>query len=128
MKALLDTHSFLWWNIDDPKLSSNARDVIEDGENMIYLSAVSAWEITLKAAKDRLILPEPPDKYVSNSIHEYQFIALPIHISHALQVFHLPVHHSDPFDRILIAQSLLEDLPIITIDNHIKKYEINTIW
>ena len=128
MKALLDTHSFLWWNTNDPKLSSNARELIEDGENEIFLSAVSAWEISLKTKKGRLILPKPPDKYVSNSIHEYQFTVLPIHISHALQVFHLPDYHQDPFDRLLVAQSLLEDLPIITKDSQIKRYEIDTIW
>jgi PIN domain nuclease of toxin-antitoxin system len=128
MKALLDTHSFLWWNTNDPKLSSNALKIIEDGNNEIYFSSVSAWEVTLKAAKGSLILPEPPDKFVSNSIHEHNFTALPVHISHALHVFHLPFHHSDPFDRLLIAQSILENLPIITLDKNIKEYEITTIW
>jgi PIN domain nuclease of toxin-antitoxin system len=128
VKALLDTHTFLWWNMNDPQLSRTAREFIIDGSNEIYLSAASAWEITLKAAKGRLILPETPGKYIADRINHNQFISLPVQISHAVEVFHLSEIHNDPFDRLLIAQSRLEDLAIITIDERIKDYEVETIW
>ncbi len=128
MKALLDTHAFLWWNLDSPQLSSTAREFIADGRNQIYLSAVTAWEIAIKFAKGRLILPEPPDVYVTNRISEDNFSVLPIQVSHALQVAHLPDIHQDPFDRLLIAQSQIEKLPLLTVDSFIRQYQIETVW
>ena len=128
MKALLGTHTFLWWNLDSPELSTAVRDYIADGDNEIFLSAASAWEIAIKFSKGRLKLPEDPDQYVGNRLAHYQFHALPVQISHALYVSKLPAIHQDPFDRLLIAQSLLEDLPILTSDLEIKKYEVEIIW
>lgn len=128
MKALLDTHTFLWWNMDDPQLSVSARELIADGANEIFFSAASAWEIALKAAKGRLSLPETPDKYIADRIHHYHFVPLPVLISHAVEVFRLPEYHNDPFDRLLVAQGCMEDLAIITVDDQIKRYEVETIW
>jgi PIN domain nuclease of toxin-antitoxin system len=128
LKALLDTHTFLWWNLDSPQLSPTAREFIADGRNQIYLSAVTAWEIAIKFAKGRLILPEPPDVYVSHRLNEDNFLALPIQVSHALQVAQLPDIHQDPFDRLLIAQSQIEKLPLLTTDLLIHQYPIETIW
>ena len=128
MKALLDTHTFLWWNLDDPQLSPKVRSFIEDGHNEIYLSAASAWEIALKSSKGRLILPEPPDEYVANRLRRHRFLPLAIELSHALQVYHLPDIHSDPFDRLLVAQSQLEQLPLLTADAEIRRYDAQVIW
>ena len=128
MKALLDTHTFLWWNLDSPQLSPTAREFIANGRNQIYLSAVTAWEIAIKFAKGRLLLPEPPDVYVPNRLNEDSFIALPIQVSHALQVARLPDIHQDPFDRLLIAQSQIEKIPLLTADSFIHQYQIETIW
>jgi PIN domain nuclease of toxin-antitoxin system len=128
MRALLDTHTFLWWNLDAPQLSANAREFIANGGNEIFLSAASAWEIALKAAKGRLILPEPPDQYVANRMRLHRFSALPIELSHALEVFRLPDIHPDPFDRLLIAQCQLEDMPILSRDAEIGRYRIEVIW
>ena len=128
MRALLDTHTFLWWNLDDPQLSETARMFITKGDNEIFLSAASAWEIAIKAAKGRLILPERPDQYVADRMRLHRFSALPIELSHALEVYRLPAIHQDPFDRLLIAQSQLEDLPILTIDPEIGLYQVNVIW
>ena len=128
MKALLDTHTFLWWNLNDPQLSQTAREFIGDGKNDIYLSAASAWEIAIKCAKGRLVLPENPDRYVAHRIAHYHFLSLPIQLSHALHVFVLPTIHNDPFDRLLIAQSQLEDLPILTSDTEIVQYPVKVIW
>ena len=80
MRALLDTHTFLWWNADDPQMSSTAREFISDGANEIFLSAASAWEIAIKCARGRLVLPETPDKYVANRLSLHRFLALPIQL------------------------------------------------
>ena len=128
MRALLDTHTFLWWNLDDPHLSATAREFIARGSNEIFLSAASAWEIAIKAAKGRLILPASPDQYVADRMRLHRFSALPIELSHALQVYQLPDIHQDPFDRLLIAQSQLEDLPILTGDSEIGRYKVEMIW
>jgi len=128
VKALLDTHAFLWWNLDDAQLSARAREIIEDGHNEIYFSAASSWAIAIKTAKGRLILPEELGAYISKRLKLHHFQPLPIQISHTVQMFQLPHHHEDPFDRLLIAQAQLENLPILTLDPEIKKYQVETIW
>ena len=128
MRALLDTHTFLWWNLDAPKLSAYAREFIARGENEIFLSAASAWEIAIKVAKGRLILPQSPDQYVADRMRLHRFSALPIELSHALEVFRLPPVHQDPFDRLLIAQSQLEGMPILSGDSEIGRYQVELIW
>ena len=128
MRALLDTHVFLWWNMDDPQLSSAAREIISDGRNELFFSAASAWEIAIKTARGKLLLPEPPERYVAKRMALHQLQPLPIQLSHALRVFELPDLHRDPFDRLLIVQSILEDLPILTQDENIRRYSVNTVW
>jgi len=128
MKALLDTHTFLWWNINSPQLSDTARDFIADGSNEIYFSAASAWEIAIKYAKGRLDLPETPELYVAHRLVKHGFSPLPIQLSHALHVYQLPPHHQDPFDRLLIAQSQLEVLPLLSADSQIKCYNVALVW
>ena len=128
MRYLLDTYTFLWWNIDDAQLSSLAKEIIANGDNEIFLSAATAWEIAIKAARGRLELPEDPTRYVSNRLSLHGFQALPIQIHHAVQVYKLPMHHADPFDRLLIAQSQLESMPLISIDSEIRKYEVDVVW
>ena len=128
MKYLLDTHAFLWWNMEDAQLSALAREILTDGSNEIFLSAASAWEIVIKAARGRLILPEDPTRYVSSRLSLHGFQSLPIQIHHAVQVYKLPVHHADPFDRLLIAQSQVESMPLLSIDEEIRKYDVEVVW
>ena len=128
MRVLIDTHVFLWWNTNDPQLSLRAREIISDGNSEVFLSAASAWEIAIKAARKRLILPEEPAQYVSSRMNQHRFQSLPVQVSHALHVYDLPFHHDDPFDRLLIAQSQLEGLPLITTDSEIKKYKVEIVW
>lgn len=128
MRYLLDTHTFLWWNMDDAQLSSLAKELIADGNNEIFLSASSAWEIAIKTARGRLTLPEDPTRYVSNRLSLHGFQALPVQIHHAVQVYKLPLHHADPFDRLLIAQSQIESMSLISVDMEIRKYEVEVIW
>ena len=128
MKYLLDTHTFLWWNEDSSQLSSRAREIIANGKNEIYFSAVSAWEIAIKYAKERLILPQKPDVYIAERMSLYKFQSLAIEIGHSAKVYQLPNHHADPFDRLLIAQSQLESLLLITKNDLINLYDVETIW
>ena len=128
MRYLLDTHTFLWWNMDDAQLSSLAKELIADGNNEIFLSAASAWEIAIKTARGRQTLPEDPTRYISNRMSLHGFQALPVQIHHAVQVYKLPMHHADPFDRLLIVQSQVESMPLISVDADIRKYEVEVIW
>jgi len=128
MRILLDTHAFLWWNMEDPQLSSHARKIIANGENEIFLSAASVWEIAIKAARGKLVLPEPPAQYITHRVALHRFQPLHIQAGHAAQTYDLPRHHDDPFDRLLIAQSQIEAMPLLSADSEIQKYEIEVIW
>ena len=128
MRALLDTHVFLWWVLDMPRLSSAGRRILEDGANQLLFSAASAYELTIKARQGRLTLPEPPDSYVPSRLVANGFDALPIELPHALRAGSLPHIHRDPFDRMLIAQAQIEGIPIITADPAIGRYDVETIW
>ncbi len=112
----MDTHTFLWWNANDPRLSPLARQHIADPANTIFVSLVSVWEIAIKAQTGKLVLPQPPALYVPSRIASNGFRVLPISLDHALHVYTLPLIHRDPFDRLLIAQSQQENLPILTTD------------
>jgi len=128
LRVLLDTHAFVWWNSDDPRLSRTARAVIQEPENEILLSAASAWEIAIKYARGRLPIPQPPARYVADRMRRHGFGPLAIEIAHGVQVGSLPPIHRDPFDRILVAQSQLENLPILTSDPNIARYGVSVIW
>ena len=128
MRALLDTHTFLWWAMDDARLSAATRKFLGDGGNTLFLSAASAWEIVIKAQTGRLNLPLRPGQYITSRTAHYGIESLPIELSHALQVETLPDHHRDPFDRMLVAQSLVERIPILTADPQIRAYAVETIW
>lgn len=128
MNAILDTHAFLWWNTDDPRLSNRAKSFISDSSNQLFFSAASGWEIGIKYGKGRLELPDPPDLYVANRLVLHQFTPLPIQLTHTLHVYQLPKIHQDPFDRLLISQCQLEKLPLITADTSIQKYDVDIIW
>lgn len=128
MKVLLDTHAFLWWIMDDPKLSSRAREIISNIKNELFFSAASGWEISIKVQIGRLKLPDEPQRFIPVQMRTNAIQSLPILMSHALHVFILPDHHRDPFDRLLIAQAQLEGLPIMSADPQIAKYQIKIIW
>jgi PIN domain nuclease of toxin-antitoxin system len=128
MKVLLDTHAFLWWITEDERLSERAREVISDGGNELFFSVVSGWEIAIKAGLGRLTVPEPLDGFLAEQLFHNHIGALPIELRHALHVYSLPSLHRDPFDRLLIAQAQVEQLPILTADRHIAQYEVDVIW
>ena len=128
MRALLDTHTFLWWITDDHRLSSRVREIIGDGENELFLSTASGWEMAIKARLGRLELPEDIEHFIPEQMALNAISSLPVRMSHALHVYKLPNYHRDPFDRMLIAQARLEELPILTVDSQISRYSVKVIW
>ncbi len=128
MRVLLDTHAFLWWISDSPELSDAAREAIADQRNAPIFSAVSGWEIAIKAGLGRLELPDSPAKFVNEQLSQNGLEVLPIHSRHALGVYGLPDHHRDPFDRLLVSQAVVEKLPILTADPEIPRYPVETLW
>ena len=127
MKILLDTHIFLWWITDDLRLPTHIRKIMADGENELFLSAASCWEIAIKSRIGSLKLPAKPDIFIAEQMALNAIQSLPIQASHALHVFNLPHHHRDPFDRMIIAQAQLEDLPVLTSDPMIAKYKVKIV-
>ncbi|RMD59631.1 type II toxin-antitoxin system VapC family toxin [Candidatus Parcubacteria bacterium] len=128
MNVLLDTHAFLWWIDDNPKLSPRARGVISDAGNALFLSAASGWEMAIKARLGKLKLPDDLEHFIADQLVTNAFSSLPIQLSHALHVYTLPDYHRDPFDRILVAQGQLENMPILTADPQIAQYSVQVIW
>lgn len=123
-RLLLDTHALLWWLADDPALSTAARDGIADPTNEPLVSAACIWEIAIKRSLGKLTAPED----LLESINEEGFQWLSVEPTHAWHVRDLPVHHRDPFDRILIAQAIVERLPVITADPHFNDYDVEVRW
>lgn len=128
MRALLDTHTFLWWVTDSDRLSKRAMEIISKASNEFYFSAASGWEMAIKAALGKLELPANLNAFIAEELANNAIQALPIHLYHALHVKTLPHHHRDPFDRMLIAQSQLERLPIISIDGTFADYDVEVLW
>lgn len=123
---LLDTHVFLWLQGEPERLGDHLQ-VVEDPATDLLFSAASSWEITIKHGLGKLSLPEPPHEYVPERIRLGGLIGLPIEHSHALAVASLPPLHRDPFDRLIVAQAMLLEVPVITADPAIVQYGIETI-
>ncbi len=128
MRVLLDTHAFLWWITDDPKLSPRAGEIIKNMDNEVFVSAASGWELVIKTQLGRLKISENPVDFIWEQIQLNAFQSLAIRMKHALQIFSLPDHHKDPFDRLLVAQAQLEEMPILTADHQIARYDVAVIW
>ena len=128
MKLLLDTHSFIWFVEGNPQLSLNSRELIADPENQVFLSIVSIWEMAIKDGLGKLDLRQPLNELVATQISLNDISVLPLTVEHALYVRDLPLHHRDPFDRIIIGQGIIEGLPVISIDEVFDRYGISRIW
>lgn len=128
MNLLLDTHAFLWFISDDESLSPAARAAITAAENQVWLSAASAWEITVKYGIGKLPLPDTPDRFVPTMRQRAGIDLLPIGEAEVCQVHKLPPVHRDPFDRILVAQANCNGLVIVTDDTWIGRYPVRTLW
>ncbi len=127
MKAILDTHTFLWAIAEEGKLSRRAQQIYT-GPNDLWLSVASVWEILIKVQAGRLPLPEPSGPYLVKELAKNRIEVLPITLDHVLRTEALPLHHRDPFDRLLIAQSIEEGWPIITTDPWFARYPVDVIW
>ena len=128
MKYLLDTHAFLWFVLDDKRISTKAKSIIKDSKNEIYFSAASAWEIAIKTKLDRLKIKGDLESFIIEQLSTNNFVPLSITISHSLYTERLPQFHKDPFDRIIIAQSKIENMSLISKDKNIKKYKVPIVW
>jgi PIN domain nuclease of toxin-antitoxin system len=127
MKLLLDTHSFLWFVNDLPQLSEYLKELIENTNNDIYLSIVSLWEMSIKYNLGKLTLDPNYEEFVEREISISNINLLNINLEHLKINATLPFHHKDPFDRLIIAQSIVEDLPIITMDSAFDRYSVTLI-
>lgn len=128
MRYLLDTHAFLWWIVDDLRLSSRTRAIIQDPSNEIWFSAASAWEIAIKAQLGRISFEDDLVAFIPQQVAANGFKNLPVHCEHALRVSRLPLLHRDPFDRILVAQALTERMPLLTDDQIVASYDVEVVW
>ena len=128
MRLLLDTNAFLKWVDADRGLSRKARDTLADPGNECLVSIASAWEIAIKCGLGKLRLAVPAARYVANNVVANGFILLAIDIRHIARIETLTNHHRDPFDRLLIAQALVEDIPVVTADQIFRKYGVKRIW
>jgi PIN domain nuclease of toxin-antitoxin system len=127
MRVLLDTHAFIWWYEDDARLSSAASQAIADAAEG-FLSVASCWEMAIKASRRKLTLAKPLDRLVAEQLGLNGLLLLPIDLDDVAQVATLPFHHRDPFDRMLAAQALSDDLTIVSADPIFRKYGVKRIW
>ena len=127
MSFLLDTHVFIWWVLDHPKLTELMRQAITDRRNHLYLSAASTWEMVIKSRLGKLVLPEPPATFIEAQLRVNAIDPLPITIQHTMEVAALPAIHRDPFDRMLIAQANSDHLVLITDDALIRQYPVKVL-
>lgn len=128
MKVLLDTQAFLWIIADGERLSSRARQVFLDQNNMLYFSAVSLWEISIKYSLGKLELAPDWPVSIRREMQSNTIQWLPVEMEHCVQVSQLPFHHRDPFDRMLVAQALVEDMTLLSSDHQMKAYAARCIW
>lgn len=128
MKVLVDTHTFLWDLLSDHRSSRLAKQMLKSDEHELFFSLVSLWEIAIKIKTGKLNAVGSSVAYIRDEMENYSMALLPIRYQHILQLEALPVHHSDPFDRLLIAQAVVESLPILTYDRVFSLYQVKAIW
>jgi PIN domain nuclease of toxin-antitoxin system len=128
VNLLLDTHALLWFLNDDPLLSAKGKTLIEDPTNHKFISVASCWEIAIKVGLKKLDLGEPATTFLPRELAANHFDLLEIALRHATFVEALPPHHKDPFDRLLIAQAIIEAMPIISVDVALDPYGVTRLW
>jgi|APLak6261658528_1056013.scaffolds.fasta_scaffold95908_1 PIN domain nuclease of toxin-antitoxin system len=128
MRILLDTCAFLWLVTDDPQASELAKEIFLKEDNELLLSAVTGFEIAVKYSLGKLRLAEPPKEFITNRINANALTELPVSMTHALILQNLPLHHKDPFDRLLVAQAMVNQIPLLSADQQLSAYDINRLW
>ncbi len=128
MRLLVDSCTFFWYTSGAKDLSATAKQALQNPENQLFLSVASIWELALKYSKGKLVLPEPPSTYVPSRRAILGIDVLELREDAALYSASLPSHHADPFDRMLVCQSLVYGLPILSPDSAFARYGVRTIW
>jgi PIN domain nuclease of toxin-antitoxin system len=128
MNYLLDTHVFIWMNEDLSKLSTTVQNIVADEANTLFFSVASIWEIQIKLQIGKLTFKRTLSEMIQLVRDEKQVEVLPVQQAHALKVGELPLLHKDPFDRLLVAQAIVEDFTLITKEPILSRYEANVIW
>ena len=128
MKYLLDTVVWVWSVYSAERINKVGLEILESGDEEVYFSAASIWELSIKLRLGKLSLPELPARYIPKRLGQQGIRTLSVTPTHALAVYDLPSHHTDSFDRLLIAQALIEGLVILTADRAFEKYEPQLVW
>ena len=128
MNLLLDTHALLWFALDDPQLSSTAQSLIVDPANIKSVSPASYWELAIKISLGKYKLTVPFDQFMDSAIHKNGFRIVPLDVRHANFLVALPFHHRDPFDRMIIAQAIVDGMLIVSNDPALDAYPIKRLW
>ena len=127
MNVLLDTHVWLWTLVSPERLDPGATDLLSNADARLFLSAASSWEIAIKYRLGRLPLPEPPEQFIPIRLIRDGIAPLPVQHHHACRVAELPLHHKDPFDRLLVAQAQIENMTLATADRRLLDYDIEAV-
>jgi len=128
MNVLLDTHAFIWLDTNPEKLSKTAMDACQNVDNPLFISMASVWEMQIKVQLGKLDLRIPLAEMLKVQQQENDLIVLGITLEHIYQLQNLPFHHNDPFDRLIIAQSSLENMTLVSADGKFKHYDISVLW
>lgn len=128
MKVLLDTHALLWLVEGDARLSQKGADLLVDPGNELLLSPATYWELAVKIGIGKYRIAVPLAAYIEEAIRLYQLTILPIELRHAAAVAELPHHHKDPFDRMLVAQCMVDQLPLVSSDEAFDAYPVQRLW
>lgn len=128
MRLLLDTHTFLWFNLGDRRLSAAARATIDDPANEMCVSPASYWEIAIKIRLGKYALPNPYEEFMERAIDGNGFVILPVEPKHTAVLTTLPFHHRDPFDRLIVAQAMAEGIDVVSRDVVFDSYSVRRLW
>ncbi len=128
MRLLLDSHAFLWYLVNDDRLPRSVKDLLEDPSVPVTVSVATQWELMVKSMRGRIRLPGSPERFLIDPAAEAGFRVLPIEQRHVLALPELPEIHTDPFDRMLVAQAIVDDLDLVTGDEQIRRYPVRTVW
>ena len=128
MNVMLDTHAFLWFVLNDPQLSASAKTQIEDATTEVFVSPAVYWEIAIKLRLGKIDLHASYDEFIQRGIVENDFTILPIEPKHTSVLTAMPLHHRDPFDRLLVAQATVEKMAVVSADSALDAYGVRRVW
>ena len=128
MRVLLDTHALMWAALEPSKLGPAAAAAINDPDNELYFSSASTWEMAIKIKIGKMLIPGGLSLFIADAMKELLLASIAVLPEHTIILESMPLHHADPFDRMLVAQCLYEDMPIVSIDGKLDPYGVKRIW